>query len=41
MAKYLELKGTPSLYINASYETSNVPVPDGVGPNPGGTRLIN
>lgn len=41
VAKYLEVRGTPSLYINASYETSNVPVPSGVGPNQGGARLVN
>jgi hypothetical protein len=35
LAKYLELKGSPSLYINASYGSATVPVPSGVGPNAG------
>lgn len=40
VARWLELKGSASLVINANYETSNVPVPSGVGPNAGGTRLL-
>lgn len=40
VSKWLELKGSPSLYINADYDSSPVPVPDGVGPRPGGSRLI-
>jgi len=40
VAKYLELKGSPQLFINADYAGSPVPVPDGVGPRQGGSRLI-
>ena len=40
VARWLELRGSASLVINASYDTSIVPVPDGVGPNAGGVRLI-
>lgn len=41
VAKQLELKGSPSLFINADYDASDVPVPNGVGPRTGGSRLIN
>ena len=41
VAKYLELKGSPTLYINANYNTSSVPVPSGVGPSTGGAHLID
>jgi hypothetical protein len=40
VAKEVQLKGSPSLYINANYDASNVPVPAGVGPRAGGARLI-
>ena len=40
VAKQVLLKGSPSLYINANYDASTVPVPDGVGPRAGGTRLV-
>lgn len=40
VAQAVELKGSPSLYINANYDASNVPVPAGVGPRNGGARLI-
>lgn len=40
VAQSLELKGSPSLFINAGYEFSDVPVPQGVGPSAGGSRLI-
>lgn len=40
VSKWLELKGSPSVYINADYDGSPVPVPEGVGPRPGGSRLI-
>ena len=40
VAKELQLKGSPSLFINANYDASNVPVPDGVGPRAKGARLI-
>ncbi len=39
VAKYLQLKGAPQLFINADYRGSDVPVPDGVGPS-GGSHLI-
>ncbi|WP_324810747.1 TadE/TadG family type IV pilus assembly protein [Brevundimonas sp.] len=40
VAKEVQLKGSPSLFINANYDASNVPVPAGVGPRAGGVRLI-
>lgn len=40
VAKHIELKGAPSLFINADYAASDVPVPKGVGPRTGGGRLI-
>lgn len=40
VARWLELRGSASLVINASYDGSPVPVPDGVGPNAGGVLLI-
>ena len=40
VAKEIQLKGSPSLFINANYDASNVPVPAGVGPRAGGARLI-
>ena len=40
VARWLELRGSASLVINANYDSSTVPVPDGVGPNAGGARLI-
>ncbi|MGZ9115128.1 MAG: hypothetical protein ACXW3K_10945, partial [Brevundimonas sp.] len=40
VAQSLQLKGSPSLFINANYDASDVPVPDGVGPRTGGSRLI-
>jgi hypothetical protein len=45
IAKGIELKNSPNLFINANYGTSPVPVPSGVGPNAGaasgsGSRLI-
>lgn len=41
VAKYLELKGSPTLFINANYNTSSVPVPAGVGPTTGGAHLVD
>lgn len=35
IAKQVNLKGSPSLVVNANYATSNVPVPVGVGPSAG------
>ena len=40
VAKMLQMKGSPSLFINANYNATNVPVPEGVGPRTGGARLI-
>ncbi len=40
VAHNLLMKGSPSLYINADYNRSRVPVPAGVGPQTGGARLI-
>lgn len=41
VAHTLQMKGSPSLYINADYNASSVPVPAGVGPRTGGSRLID
>ncbi|MCS6625282.1 pilus assembly protein TadG-related protein [Roseibacterium beibuensis] len=41
VAKELQMKGSPSLFINANYDASDVPVPAGVGPRAGGSRLID
>lgn len=41
VARMLQLKGSPSLMINANYSSSNVPVPDGVGPRANGSQLIH
>lgn len=40
VAQRLELKGSPSLFINANYSSSDVPVPEGVGPGSNGAKLI-
>lgn len=40
VAQTLQLKGSPSLFINANYSASDVPVPNGVGPRAGGSRLV-
>lgn len=40
VANEVQLKGSPSLFINANYDASDVPVPAGVGPRAGGSRLI-
>ncbi len=40
VAEGIQVKGSPSLFINANYEVSDVPVPAGVGPRTGGSRLI-
>ena len=41
VAKEMQMKGSPSLFINANYSASDVPVPSGVGNRAGGSRLIN
>ena len=40
VSQRLELKGSPQLFINANYTASDVPVPEGVGPSSGGSRLL-
>ncbi|AQR61781.1 hypothetical protein BZG35_09025 [Brevundimonas sp. LM2] len=40
VARMLQLKGSPSLIINANYAASDVPVPNGVGPRAGGAQLV-
>lgn len=40
VARSVQLRGSPSLFINANYNATNVPVPNGVGPRTGGARLI-
>ena len=46
VARQIHSTGTARIQINADYESSDVPVPNGVGPNAGGmgangTRLVN
>lgn len=41
VAHKVQLRGSPSLFINANYSASDVPVPAGVGPRAGGSRLIH
>jgi hypothetical protein len=41
VARALELKGSASLFINANYHYSNVPVPVGVGPSTGPVQLVD
>jgi hypothetical protein len=41
VAKEMQMKGSPSLFINANYSASDVPVPAGVGNRAGGSRLID
>jgi Flp pilus assembly protein TadG len=31
----------PTMYLNTNYGATDIPVPDGVGPNGSGTRLVN
>lgn len=40
VAREMRLSGSPKLFINADYGSSNVPVPSGVGPTSRGSRLI-
>ena len=40
VAESMVMKGSPSLFINASYNGSSVPVPDGVGPGANRARLV-
>jgi hypothetical protein len=41
VAASLMLTGSPNVFINANYGASDVPVPGGVGPRTGGSRLID
>lgn len=41
VAKQVQMRGSPSLFINANYDASDVPVPNGVGPRTGGSRLLD
>lgn len=41
VARELELKGSPSLIVNANYGASDVPVPEGVGPRRGNSKLLH
>lgn len=41
VADGMEMRGSPSLYINADYNASAVPVPAGVGPQAGRSRLLD
>lgn len=40
VARLVQLKGSPSVIINANYNVSDVPVPEGVGPRAGGAQLV-
>lgn len=39
VARQLQLSSGPTLYLNSDYESSDVPVPQGVGPNSGSVAL--
>ncbi len=41
VASALQMNGSPNLFINANYRGSSVPVPAGVGPRNGASRLID
>ena len=41
VSRELRISGSPSLYINADYSASDVPVPTGVGPRADGSRLVH
>jgi hypothetical protein len=41
VARQLTLHGSPTLYINANYAGSSVPVPAGVGPNSAKAQLVH
>ena len=40
VARSMLMKGSPSLIINANYQGSSVPVPEGVGPRANRSRLV-
>lgn len=40
VARRLELAGSPNLVINSNYTATDVPVPNGIGPANGATRLV-
>jgi hypothetical protein len=40
VARRVSLIGTPSLFLNAAYSSTDVPVPEGLGPNVGAARLV-
>lgn len=40
VARELRMNGAPRLVINADYAASDIPVPEGVGPRQGGSRLM-
>lgn len=41
VAQTIQLKGNPTLFVNANYRAADVPVPDGVGPRANGPVLVN
>jgi hypothetical protein len=40
VTRRLELFQAPNLVLNARYNATDVPVPDGLGPNSGVIRLV-
>ncbi len=40
VARKVRLTGTPSLFLNIAYSSTDVPVPEGLGPNAGAARLV-
>lgn len=40
VARRIILRGTSNLYLNTDYDATDVPVPGGLGPVAGGTRLV-
>lgn len=41
VARRIILQGTSNLFLNTDYDATDVPVPAGLGPVAGGTRLVN
>lgn len=40
VARSIQLKGNPTVFVNANYRSAPVPVPEGVGPNSSGPVLV-
>lgn len=40
VARRVHIVGTPALFLNTAYSATDVPVPEGLGPNTGAPRLV-